>query len=232
MLNIIAILIYLGVVFWVFRLVLKGRDHSAITKKSIILTLLRGALPCTVCIVIFELSFDRFILKSSGSLSDEILTSFFRAALIEEGFKYVFSRAALKKYVPSTKLESMLLCGLIGTGYGLVEKLVIGGGVILIVNAFLPLHAFFQFFMGALLFDAREAGEAGNRSLQRKKLLLSFLLPFAVHGLWDSLLATAGWFMEMDTFAGNMIGLLLFVILIAGGIILECKAVKRMRKMP
>lgn len=231
MLNLLAVLIYLGLAFLVYRLLLKDRDDVALGRRAFLGTLLRGILPCTLCIIIFELSFDRFILKSSGSLRDELLTSFFRAALIEEAFKMVFSLGALKKWAPASRIGCMLLCGMVGAGYGLVEKAVLGGGVILIVNAFLPLHIFFQFLMGALLYDARKAAEEGNVPLKRKKTFLAFLLPFLVHGLWDSLLSVAGWLMDMDGSTLAMLcGFLLFAALISGGIVAEVRVIRRMKK--
>lgn len=216
LLHIIAVLIYLGVAFLIVRSVLKKQNSLTLKKRAFVLTLLSGAFPCTVCIIIFELLFDRFIFQSTGSLGGEILTSFFRAALIEEAFKLIFCRIAIKKHMPSTKIEYILLCGMIGAGYGIVEKLAYGGGVILIVNAFLPLHIFFQFLMGALLYE--------------KRGILTFLLPFLVHGLWDSLLAIAGWLLEQEGRAlPEVLGLVMFAGLIAGGLIAELKILKKLK---
>lgn len=229
MLHIAAVLIYLGVAALVYRGIQKKLTQTTLPKRAYFATLLRGALPCTVCIAIFELLFDRFILKPGGTLGEEILTSFFRAALIEEGFKYISCRRALKILKPATKTEYMLLCGMVGAGYGLVEKLVFGGGIILIVNAVLPLHIFFQFLMGAFLYEAQTAGDERTR---KRKLLLAYCMPFLVHGSWDSMLDVSGALMESEAgFGGELAGLLLMFALIGGGIFAEVRVVKKMGAM-
>lgn len=232
MIHALAALVFLGVVFFVYRGILKNRTNLSLSKKAYPGTLLRGALPCTICIAVCEILFDRFCFQSNGTLSREVLIAFLRAALIEEAFKLVFSLSAIKKHTPASQLETMLLCGLIGAGYGLVEKIAYGGGVILLVNALLPLHIFFQFAMGLFLYKARSAKNGGDMAACRKNRVFAFLVPFLIHGLWDSLLAAIGYLLEDNVgFAVNMIGLLLFAALAAGGIIAEVKIVKQMAAM-
>lgn len=232
MINIIALIIYLGVAFLMYRTILKPLEGPSLSKKDYLVTLLLGAVPCTLCIIIFEQSFDRFILKDPETLMGAVFVDFFRAALIEELCKMVFARHALKKHNPSEKTEWMLLAGMIGLGYGLVEKLAMGGGAILIMNAFLPLHIFFQFLMGARFFDAKEAGDSGNAALAKKKRLEAFFLPFLVHGAWDSLLDTAGWLMDRpEGSAAVYVGLAMFIGLFVFGIIIEIKVIKKIKRM-
>lgn len=232
MLNTLAVLFYLAVAFFLYYTILKKREPIGLPKKAFVLTFLRGLLPCTVGIIVFELSFDRFVFQSTGSLGGELLTSFLRAALIEETFKFLGSFFAVRKHAPATKVETMLLCGMIGAGFGLIEKIAYGGGIILMVNAVLPLHIFFQFLMGAFLFEARKAGENGDLARKRKTGFLAFFLPFLVHGCWDALLSVAGWLMERE---GSellpVLGLLMFLLLTVGGIVAEVKIVKKMIRM-
>lgn len=214
--HLTAVLIYLGIILLIYRSIIKSLENRTLKKKDYIGTLLSGALPCTVCIIIFELLFDRFVPVSSDSIGGEILAAFMRAALIEEIFKCLFSFRAVKKHRPASRIEFMLLCGLIGAGYGLVEKIAYGGGIILIVNALLPLHVFFQFITGAELYK-------GNKAK-------AFLLPFLAHGIWDSLLAAAGWLMDMDgSFICQLLGIILMAVLVIGGVIMEIKLLKKMK---
>lgn len=217
MLNILAILIYIGLAFLVYRLILKNREGLTTKKRAFAGALFLGAIPCSFCVMIFELLFDRFVVKDNGTLIVEILTAFFRAALIEEFFKMVFCKLAIKKSGPGTKVECMLLCGMIGAGFGIVEKIFYGGGIILIVNAFLPLHIFFQFLMGSQLFEGKKAK--------------AYFLPFLVHGAWDSLLAVGGKLLDSDSGFVNVIGLVMMLALIVGAVIAEIKVIKKMKKM-
>lgn len=231
MIQLISIVIYLGIVFLIYRGILKKQDDTSLGKKAYLRTLLMGAIPCTIAIMILELTFDRFFPQPDGnSLAYELMTSFFRAALIEEGVKMAFARSAIKRHVPASKLEYMLLAGMTGLGYGLSEKLAIGGGAALIVNAVLPLHVFFQFFMGAYLYEAAKASSAGDDALKKKSMVLAFAVPFAFHGLWDALLGTAGWLMDAGSGA-DTIGVLVMFALIIAGLIAEIRIVRKMAKM-
>lgn len=230
MIHIAAVLIYLGVAFLVYRRILRKQEGLSLTKKAYVGTLLNGALPCTICIMIFELLFDRFILNAGTALWENLVAAFFRAALIEEFFKYLFSKAAIKKHKPLTKIEYMLLCGMVGAGYGILEKLAMGGGAILIVNAFLPLHIFFQFCMGAYLYKAQEARLAGDIAESRKNALLAYFVPFLIHGTWDALLDTAGYM--VDDGGMDVPGFLLLLGTVVFGFIAEIKVIKKMAAMP
>lgn len=232
MLHVISVIVYLGITVILYTSILKGRADVELTRKAFLRTFLMGALPCTLCIAVFELSFDRFIFTPSGTFGGEVLTAFFRAALIEEGFKLLFCRRAVKKYRPRSMLGCMLLCGLVGAGYGFSEKLAYGGGVILIANALLPLHIFFQFLMGAFIFKTRtDAAENADRHRPISRAAV-FLMPFLVHGLWDALLAGCGYLMELESMAAETAGVLLFAACIVCGVIAEVKTVRRMNAMP
>lgn len=227
MVHILAVLIYLGIAVLIYKSVMK-HNETGLEKRSLILTLLAGAIPCTVCIAVLELTFDRFIFKSSGNVAGEVITSFFRAGLIEEGVKLLFSVNAVKKHSPSTRIEYILICGMVGAGYGLSEKLAYGGGLILIANAVLPLHIFFQFLMGSLLFDAFKFKNDGNYAEYKRLLFRAFLMPFLVHSLWDSLLAVSGGMLESESGAVESAGFILFSALLIFGFVSEIKIIKKL----
>lgn len=228
----LAIAVYLGVLALIYVPTLKKLGPSrSLTRSDVLKTLLIGFLPCTVCIMIPELLFDRFILKDAATVWEEIFVSFARAALIEEAVKMIFVKKRLQKKPGLSLAETMLLAGAVGAGYGIAEKLAMGGGAILLVNALIPLHVIFQFIMGEHLFKAGRAAEAGDHAAARREKLLAFLLPFLAHGAWDSLLSVFGVWLdsESETVAGT--GLVGFLGTIVLGIIWEIRAIKRLRRL-
>lgn len=232
MLQIIAILVYLGVLALIYVPVLKKMGESRrLSVSNCMSALLIGLTLCTFCIMIPEINFDRFILKEAKTVPEAIFIAFFRAALIEETVKLLFVKGRLKKKQSLSLPETMLLAGAVGAGYGITEKIVMGGGPILIVNALVPLHVMFQFVMGERLFAAKQAAERGDVREKKREGFKAFWLPFLLHGTWDSLLEASGFLMDSEKEPIMSLGAVAFFAVVAVGVVLEVKLIKRLRRM-
>lgn len=190
-----------------------------------------GMTGATILIMILELTWDRFFMPDGAkTMWDEISTSFFRAALLEEAAKMLFAVRSIKKSGVTRRYEYMLMAGTVGLGYAFIEKLVLGNPMALIIKVFLPFHMLFQFLMGEYLYRAsRDGDDAGAR---RSDLIKAFVLPFLAHGTWDSLIGVSGKLLDMDdvpvlTYVG-LAGMIGFVI---AGFIAEIKIIKKVAKI-
>ena len=89
--------------------------------------------------LIGDVIINRLIGIKEGLLK-ELIASFFRAALLEEFFKFFGFMRANKEYHFSNEKEYMLGAGMVGLAYGIIEKVFTGNamaiilGIILIIN--------------------------------------------------------------------------------------------------
>lgn len=231
--QLIAIVIYAGILCLLAVPAIKKLENPSVKPRQYLMSFLVGATLCTLCIMIPELLFDRFILKDPQNLWQAVFIAFFRAALIEEIVKLLFSRRAINRNKPIAKAEYMLLAAAVGAGYGFTEKLAIGGGVILIVNAVVPLHAVFQLIMGGYLYEAEKAGRAGDTGRKRKLSALAFVVPFFIHGLWDSLLDSLEYVTSdgAELTTGDYLGTLGFIVLVVLGILFVIRSFRRVKQI-
>ena len=210
----IGILLYVGIIFLIYHYVLKGVENRTVDNKTYLISLFLKSLLCTICIMIPELLFDRFIIGEPKNLLQTVLKDFFRAALIEETVKMLFvSRIDKDKF---SKKEYILLAGTIGAGYGLYEKLALGNGFAVILNSIVCLHLFFQMIMAYYLYE--------------KKGVKAFAIPFVIHGLWDSILDVAYYLMEQKS-PLDSVGLVMIIVAVVLGVIFEIKAVKKIKNL-
>jgi len=232
MLSIIGVI--LGIVIpslWIFLPLKKIPREKRLSKGVLIRSILLGATLCTLCIMIPEMIWDRVTGIEQGTVDTlwkAFATSFLRAALIEEAVKFLFVKRALKKHHPEGRLQYMLLAATIGMGYGIVEKLVIGPGAA-VFSAFFSFHIMFQFIMGAYLYEADRAETAAAK---RCSIAKAFLVPFAVHGAWDTALFAFEPCLDSDSMFVVAIGMLAFLAIIAAGIVAEVKVIRWLKKLP
>ena len=168
--------------FLIYRWILKGEERT-VTNKEYVKTFLLSATVYMIPIIVIQVSFD-FLLpwdpNTVTTIGQSFFTSFIRASLLEEGAKLFFVYRCLKRRQELGMKETILLAGIIGIGFGFLEKLVMGEAA-LILNAFFPGHMLFQWLMGYFLYKAMRA-----EGTERKKLFaLSYLVPFLLHGVWD-----------------------------------------------
>lgn len=198
-----------------------------------VLGVLFGMTACTLCIMILELTWDRFF-KPVGeeTLFDDVISSFLRAALIEEAMKMVFSMLYRKMNKGQRRIEFILLAGTIGIGYGFIEKMVIGNPMAIIVNIVLPFHMLFQFLMGNYLYEAKVCKEQGNKKGHAGALLKAYFLPFLVHGTWDTLLSGASWITTQEEPEWmQYLGVGCLAVLFIGGAIIGLLSIKKVIKI-
>lgn len=193
------ILIIIGAVlsmlipYCIYKYTLK--EQECINRKLYIKTFLLGATLYTIPIIILEVIWDIFF-KQVGdpTILSCLSMSFLRAALLEEAVKYYFSYRIIKRNKDLGIKESILIAGVVGIGYGFTEKLFYGSGLAMITNALVPGHMLFQWIMGYFLYKSIHSEGAEKR----KKLLLAYIIPFLIHGIWDAGLDITGFLPETN----------------------------------
>ena len=150
----------------------------------------------------------------------EIIESFFRAALLEETFKFYGFMKADKEYHFSLQKEYMLGAGMIGLAYGVVEKLAAGNVMAIILGIIFPMHIIWQMNQGRHYYKYQKAKSENNEKIAKKELFLATINIFLIHGCWDALISLVGYFADSPKMNNaDMIGGILLIITILFGII-------------
>ena len=201
---------------------LKGRDHWVIA-------LLYGFLYASLLIIITEIIWDG-VFKFTGitGLKKEIIESFFRAALLEEFFKFTGFRMADNKYRFSCKKDSMLAAGTIGLVYAVVEKAASGNLMAIILGILFPMHILWQLNQGRHYYDYKQAKAAGEQQTKRRELFLAVPLIILIHGSWDAVISIIGYLFEESGWkSAELAGGLLTVVLVIFGVTYMVITIKR-----
>ena len=143
-----------------------------------------GALSAVVFMILgLFMPLDRDTFFGMNPLLSGFLTALITAALLEELFKYVFFRLAVRKHREVVCwLDAIIAAIAVGIGFALAEDLTYlfdGAGSIL--RALLPGHLLFQAIMGYYFGKARV-------TKQVKYDVLSLVVPILVHTLFDMFL--------------------------------------------
>ena len=194
---------------------LKSKDYRRIF-------LLYGIVYATIPIIITEITWD--ILAKMIGLSEgiykELIESFFRAALIEESFKFYGFMKANKEYNFSNEKEYMLGAGMIGLAYGIIEKIASGNAIAMILGIIFPMHIIWQMNQGRHYYKHTKAIEGNNKKKAKKEFLLATVSIFLIHGCWDALISLISFFATTSKIANSeIIGAVLFLTTILFGII-------------
>ena len=144
---------------------LKGKDYRKIF-------FLYGMVYATIPIIITEITWDGFsnLIGLHEGLLTEIIESFFRAALLEEIFKFYGFMKANKEYHFSSQKEYMLGAGMIGLAYGVVEKLAAGNVMAIILGIIFPMHIIWQMNQGRHFYKYKKAKEENDSKTAKKEL--------------------------------------------------------------
>lgn len=191
-----------------------------------------GVLTSCLLIVLTEILWDMLVKQTGLSgLPLELIGSFFRAALLEEGFKYMGSKMCVDKYKPRRKIDFVMLFGLIGLTYNVFEKLFLGG-VACIVGSLIPMHLMWQFNQGAHYYEHEKAVLAGDEEKAKKEKIGYLLVPFIFHGFWDALISVGAFLMD-DDFPGVVqgLGFVLILAVIVVGVKYSIKTFKKVKKL-
>ena len=194
---------------------LKGKDYRRIF-------FLFGIVYTTIPIIITEITWDGVanLVGLQEGLLREIIESFFRAALLEETFKFYGFMKANKKYHFSLQKEYMLGAGMIGLAYGVVEKLAAGNVMAIILGIIFPMHIIWQMNQGRHYYKYQKAKSENNKKIAKKELFLATINIFLIHGCWDALISLVGYFADSPKITNaDMIGGILLIITILFGII-------------
>lgn len=147
-----------------------------------------------------EGSIDAWIYESIGDSMRPLFVSFIQVSFVEEAVKWLPLFFIVRRFTEWDEYSDAVIHAVwIGMGFALVENLFYGldGGVwVSVIRAFtaVPAHAVFAVLMG--FFMARFHFEKRSR---QTFLIVSFLLPFLFHGLYDFLIIQnyAEWLMLM-----------------------------------
>ena len=162
----------------------------------------------------------------------EILSDFFRAALLEEFFKLTGFLLAKRDVKPQRKIDYILIAGLIGLMYSVVEKAVLGNPMAVIIGLAIPMHILWQFNQGGHYFEYEQAKAAKNGPLARRELFLAVGVPFLLHGCWDSVLSIISYCLRQEgSTALEVIGGILMVATLAFGIIYTIITIRKVYRL-
>lgn len=206
--------------------------NNSLTKKDYLkIFFIYGIVYATIPIIIAEIAWD-CIFDGIGfkvGLWRELIESFFRAALIEEIFKFYGFMKANKKYQFKNEKEFMIGAGMIGLAYAIIEKVASGSGMAIILGIIFPMHILWQMNQGRHYYKYKEANEEGNKNKARKEFFMATIFVFIMHGCWDALISLVSHFANdsnSDTVGGILFGLVVLI-----GIIYIVISIIKIRKV-
>ena len=175
----------------------QGENRVLQTKDYLHIALKYGFAFTSLLIMVTEIAWDSIIKHTalSGPALD-IISNFFRAALLEEFFKFRGFILAKRKYQLPRKIDFILTAGMMGLVYGLFEKIVLGNIAAVIIGFIGPMHIMWQFNQGGHYYEYEQAKTAGDQQAAKKEWRMAVLVPFLFHGFWDSILDISGYCLE------------------------------------
>ena len=185
---------------------------------------------CYTCllIIVFELLWDAAADGAGLSgLKRDILSDFFRAALIEEFFKFTGFLLAKRSLKLRRKIDHIMIAGLIGLVYGVVEKAVLGNPAAVIVGLAIPMHITWQFNQGRHWFEYEEAKARKDRPRMQREMLMAVAVPFFFHGCWDSGLDLILWLMDKEETLPQVFSAVLMLAMLGFGILYTVRTLKK-----
>ncbi len=220
-----------SVLWYVPGIRLQGSGKELKGKDFVRLALVYGLLYCCVLIIITELSFDKIMgltgLSEKG-LPYDIFSDFFRAALLEELFKFTAFLLAYRKMKFEKKISFIVACGMMGLVYGIVEKAALGNIFAMVIGILSPMHLMWQYNQGAHFYEYLEARKRQDTKKARKELFFAVAGIFLFHALWDAILDVSNYCINIEThWIWPTLGMILVLSLLAVGVIYSIKTVKK-----
>lgn len=230
MLGLVGAVLAVGIsLCWYLPGIRAQGENRVLTRKDYWKTaIVYGFCYTSLLIIVTEILWDMNVnrLGLSGFKKD-ILSDFLRAALLEEFFKFtgfLLAKSSLKLW---RKIDYIMIAGLIGLVYGVVEKAVLGSPVAVIVGLAIPMHITWQFNQGGHWFEYEQAKARNDRPKMRRELLMATALPFIFHGCWDSGLDLVSWLMEKESAVAQVFSIVLILAMLAFGILYTIKTIKK-----
>ena len=207
----------------------QGENRALQTKDYLLIAFKYGFAFTCLLIMVTEITWDAVVKHTPLSgLALDIVSNFFRAALLEEFFKFRGFILAKRKYQLSRKIDFILTAGLIGLVYGIIEKIMQGNIAAVIVGSLCPMHIMWQFNQGGHYYEYEKAKAANDLQTAKKEWRMAILVPFLFHGLWDSILDIGGYCLgHPDSIPVQVVGFALITAAVIGGIIYSIKTVRK-----
>ena len=215
---------------WYLPAVKAQGENMVLQKKDYLLIALKYGFAFTcLLIIVTEITWDAVVKHTPLSgLALNLVSNFFRAALLEEFFKFRGFILAKRKYQLSRKIDYILTAGLIGLVYGFIEKIMLGNIAAVIVGSICPMHIMWQFNQGGHYYEYEKAKAANDLQTAKKEWRMAILVPFLFHGLWDSILDISAYCLaKPDSIPVQVIGFVLITAAVIGGIVYSIKTVRR-----
>ena len=159
----------------------------------------------------------------------DILSDIFRAALLEEFFKFTGFLLAKRSLKLGRKIDCILVAGLMSLVCSVVEKVVPGNPEALAVGLAIPMHITWQFNQGGHWFEYEKARAANDRPRMRSEMIMAIAVPFIFHGCWDSGLDLVIWLMAKEATAAQVISGVLILAMLTLGILYTIRTIKKVR---
>ena len=209
-----------------------GENRFLQKKDYWVIALKYGFAFTTLLIMVTEIAWDAIMRKLPlTGLPRDIFSNFFRAALLEEFFKFQGFCLAKKKYSLNRKIDYILTAGLIGMVYGIVEKIMLGNIAGVIVALLCPMHIIWQFNQGGHYFEYEKAKAANDLQTAKREQSLALLMPFFFHGCWDSALDISAYFLAKEgSTAFQAAGMGMILALVFFGVFYSIKTVRNVCK--
>ena len=207
----------------------QGENRVLQTKDYLLIAFKYGFAFTCLLIMVTEITWDAVVKHTPLSgLALDIVSNFFRAALLEEFFKFRGFILAKRKYQLTRKIDFILTAGMIGLVYGFIEKIMLGNIAAVIVGLLCPMHIMWQFNQGGHYYEYEKAKAANDLQTAKKEWRMAILVPFLFHGLWDSILDISEYCLaKPDSIPVQVIGFVLILAAVIGGVIYSIKTVRR-----
>ena len=200
-------------------------NNRLLTKKDYLKTAFFYGF-CYTCllIIITEIIWDGVADRMGiTGITRDILSSFLRAALLEEAFKFTGFLLAKRSLKLTRKIDFIMIAGLIGLVYGVIEKAVLGNIAAVVVGLLIPMHITWQFNQGGHWFEY-------EKTRSQRELLMATAVPFLFHGCWDSGLDLIVYFFGMEeSAAAQVAGGVLLVAMLVLGFVYTVRTLKKVR---
>ena len=205
-----------------------------LTKKEYFrIFLLYGIVYATIPIIFTEIMWD-IVFDGVGfkvGLCRELIESFFRAALIEEIFKFYGFIKANREYQFKNEKEYMIGAGMIGLAYGIIEKIASGNAIAIVLGIVFPMHFLWQMNQGRHYYKYIKDKDKNNKNA-KKELFMATIFIFLMHGCWDALISLISYFAdESKNTYSDMIGSILLIAVFLIGILYITISVIKIRKV-
>lgn len=234
MIETVCVILAVGIsLCWYLPCVKAQGEDRVLTKNDYLkVFFLYGLLFTCGLIILTEVTWDMIAeyVPISGLIKD-VIADFFRAALLEEFFKFQGFRLAKNKLGLSRKTDYMLVAGLIGASYGMVEKAVIPNIAAVIVGLAIPLHIVWQFNQGGHYYEYEKYKAAGKKGKAAREHFFAVFVPFLIHGCWDCGLDLVGVFMDIEDDTHQLIAALLLLGLVVFGFVYTVRTIKKVRRI-